>query len=103
MLEQTLTRVDIGRAIAKAIHSTQEEGIGLLEIVLEEMINSLALSGSLKLTSFGSFKVLHKKKRRARNPKTMETVIIKPRKVVSFKASNNLKNRVNRTSKTQSP
>ena len=49
---------------------------------------------SVKLTSFGTFSVKHKKERIGRNPKTKEEAIIDARRVVSFRASKELKRRV---------
>ena len=49
----------------------------------------------MKLTSFGTFSVKHKKERIGRNPKTKEEAIIDARRVISFRASKELKRRVN--------
>ena len=60
----------------------------------EEIILDLIDGNSVKLTSFGTFSVKHKKERIGRNPKTKEEAIIDARRVISFKASKELKRRV---------
>ncbi len=60
------------------------------------MIDGLNDTGSVKLTNFGTLTVLNKKERIGRNPRTKEKAIISARKVASFRASDTLKNLINK-------
>ncbi len=66
-----------------------------LDDTIEIIIEGLIKDGNLKIDNFGSFKVLKKEKRIGRNPKTKKEYEISSRKIVSFKASNFLKEKVN--------
>jgi integration host factor subunit alpha len=66
-----------------------------VEAVLEEMASSLTGGETVKISSFGSFSIRQKSQRMGRNPKTGEEVPILPRKVIIFKPSHVLKNRIN--------
>ena len=77
------------------IKQLRNESSELVESVLEEISKELALSNSVKLSSFGSFSIRQKSERIGRNPKTGVEVPIKPRKVVVFKASHVLKEKIN--------
>ena len=59
------------------------------------MIQELLRLNKIKVSSFGTFKVIHKKKRIGRNPKTKEEAIISPRKVVKFTPSLLVKQKLN--------
>lgn len=67
----------------------------MVEMVLQEICNSIADGNSVKLSSFGSFVVRHKGERIGRNPKTGREVPIPPRRVTVFKPSNIMKQRIN--------
>ena len=69
----------------------------MVELVLSEMCDSLADGETVKLSSFGSFVVREKGQRIGRNPKTGEEVPILPRRVMVFKPSNILKDKINRS------
>jgi integration host factor subunit alpha len=66
-----------------------------VETVLKEISDALSRGENVKISSFGSFFVRSKGKRVGRNPKTGEEVPISPRKVLVFRASHVLKERVN--------
>ena len=68
-----------------------------MELVLSELANALVRGEMVKLSSFGSFSVRQKGQRTGRNPKTGEEVPILPRKVLVFRPSQVLKNRINET------
>ncbi len=95
MDSKTLTRADLSNAVYRDLGLSLSESTQLVDAVLEEMIGSLEKQDSLKLSSFGTFAVRQKKQRVGRNPKTGVEVPITPRAVISFNASNILKNRVN--------
>lgn len=91
---KTLTRADLAEAVYLRVGLSRAESAALVEMVIEEICESIARGETVKLSSFATFHVREKSERVGRNPKTGEEVPILPRKVVSFKASNVLKQRV---------
>jgi integration host factor subunit alpha len=73
----------------------RNESQELVELVLSEISGSLARGEQVKLSSFGSFGIREKGERMGRNPKTGEEVPITPRKVLVFRPSNIMKDRIN--------
>ena len=71
----------------------------MIDNFFESLISGLIKSNKIKITSFGTFKVSNKKERIGRNPKTGEEVPITARSVVTFRASNVLKSKVNTKNK----
>ena len=67
----------------------------LLDETINILISGLKKDGSLKINKFGSFKVRFKKKRIGRNPKNNKAYEINSRKIISFKTSDYLKNKIN--------
>ena len=92
---KTLTRADLAEAVVRKIGLPRNESQELVELVLEEISNTLSRGEGVKLSSFGSFGVRDKGQRIGRNPKTGEEVPITPRRVLVFRASNILKSRIN--------
>jgi integration host factor subunit alpha len=66
-----------------------------VELVLREIVSSLERGQTVKLSSFGSFGIRDKGQRIGRNPKTGQEVPITPRRVLVFRASNIMKQRIN--------
>ena len=66
-----------------------------MELVLREIVSSLQRGEQVKLSSFGSFGIREKGERIGRNPKTGKEVPITPRRVLVFRASNIMKQRIN--------
>ena len=62
----------------------------------ENLVDDLIKSSKIKISSFGTFEVINKKKRIGRNPKTKVEALISARKVVKFKASQHLKKKLNK-------
>lgn len=92
----TLTRQDIALAIHRRIEGMScREAKRLTDLVIEEMAATLASGESLKLHDFGSFLVRIKRERAGRNPRTGEPVPIEARRVITFKASPNMKAAIN--------
>jgi integration host factor subunit alpha len=92
----TLTRQDIALAIHRRIDGMScREAKRLTDLVIEEMAATLASGESLKLHDFGSFLVRIKRERAGRNPRTGEPVPIEARRVITFKASPNMKAAIN--------
>jgi integration host factor subunit alpha len=83
------------QALYEEIGLSRDECTQMLEAVLEKVTTSLVDGEPVKISSFGSFLVRRKAERVGRNPKTGVEVPIKPRRVVVFKPSNNLKKGIN--------
>jgi integration host factor subunit alpha len=95
MAGKTLTRADLAEAVVQKVGLPRNESQELVELILDEIAVSLARGEAVKLSSFGSFGVRQKGQRIGRNPKTGEEVPITPRKVLVFKPSNIMKDRIN--------
>lgn len=95
MAERTITRAELSEAVYQEVGLSRNESADLLELVLSEISKSLAQGEAVKISSFGSFSVRSKGQRLGRNPKTGEEVPIMPRKVMVFRPSQLLKNRIN--------
>ena len=95
MTGKTITRAYISEAIYQEVGLSRNESADLLESVLAEITKALADGETVKLSSFGSFSIRKKGRRIGRNPKTGEEVPILPRRVLVFRPSQVLKNRIN--------
>ena len=96
MSETTVTRADLSEAVYQEVGISRNDSASLVETVLNEIVDALTRGETVKLSSFGSFSVRQKGKRVGRNPKTGEEVPIMPRRVLVFRASHVLKNKINR-------
>jgi integration host factor subunit alpha len=97
MSETTVTRADLSEAVYQEVGLSRNDSATLVETVLGEIVDALTRGETVKISSFGSFSVRQKGKRVGRNPKTGEEVPILPRRVLVFRASHVLKNKINRT------
>ena len=95
MSGNTITRAQLSEAVYEEVGLSRNESATLVEAVLNEMSKALIDGETVKISSFGSFTVRQKSQRMGRNPKTGEEVPILPRRVIIFKPSHVLKNRVN--------
>ena len=95
MAERTITRAQLSEAVYQEVGLSRNESADLLETVLTYVSDALADGETVKVSSFGSFSVRQKGQRIGRNPKTGEEVPILPRKVLVFRPSQVLKNRIN--------
>ena len=95
MTIQTITRADLSQAVYEQVGLSRNESSDLVETVLGEICKALERGELVKISSFGTFHVREKSSRMGRNPKTGEAVPILPRRVLTFRASNVLKERVN--------
>jgi len=91
----TLTRADLTEAIYEEVGLSRNESADLVESVLEEVASCLVNGENVKVSSFGSFLVRQKNGRMGRNPKTGEEVPIDPRRVLVFRPSQVMKDRIN--------
>lgn len=96
-MSKTITRADLSTAAYKQIGLSLQECSSLVDAVIEEVSLALENNETVKLSSFGTFSTRQKKQRIGRNPKTGVEVPISPRTVLSFNASNLLKQKVNDT------
>ena len=94
-MEKTTTRSTLSEAVFKNVGLSRNESASLVDSVFLEILQSLIKGDDVKISSFGTFIVRRKKERIGRNPKTGEEVPITARSVVTFRASNVLKSRVN--------
>ena len=95
MIQPTVTRAQLAEVVYQEVGLSRNESAELVETVLEEISNALERGEVVKISSFGSFSVREKGERVGRNPKTGEEVPILPRKVLVFRASHVLKDRIN--------
>ena len=94
MGEKTLTRMDLSEAVFREVGLSRNESADLVEAVLTHMSDALAEGEQVKISSFGTFSVRDKAARVGRNPKTGEEVPIQPRRVLTFRPSHLMKERV---------
>ena len=94
MAEKTITRADLAEAVYRKVGLSRTESAELVELILDEMAKAVIRGEALKISSFATFQVRSKNERIGRNPKTGEEVPISPRRVLTFKASNVLKQRI---------
>jgi len=94
-MEKTTTRSTLSEAVFKNVGLSRNESANLVDTVFSEILTSLIKGNDVKISSFGTFIVRDKKERIGRNPKTGEEVPITARSVVTFRASNVLKSKVN--------
>ncbi len=95
MSGRTITRAQLGESVYQEVGLSRSESADLLESVLNHVSDALSRGETVKISSFGSFSVRQKGQRIGRNPKTGEEVPILPRKVLVFRPSQVLKNRIN--------
>ena len=95
MAEETVTRAQLSEAVYQEVGLSRNESADLVESILREISDALVRGETVKISSFGSFFVRQKGERVGRNPKTGEEVPILPRRVLVFRASHVLKNRIN--------
>jgi integration host factor subunit alpha len=90
----TLTRADLAEAINRRLGLSRAESLGMVESILDLMSDALAGGENVKVSGFGTFLLRDKAERVGRNPKTGVEVPITPRRVLTFRASQMLKDRV---------
>jgi len=95
MSGKTVTRADLYEAVCKKVGLSRNQSAIYVEVVIKEITECLERGEAVKLSSFGSFVVRKKGQRIGRNPKTGKEVPISPRRVMVFKPSAILKQRIN--------
>ena len=91
---ETLTRAEIAEAINRRLGLSRSESLAMVESILSHLSDALARGENVKISGFGTFLLRDKAQRIGRNPKTGVEVPITPRRVMTFRASQMLKDRV---------
>jgi integration host factor subunit alpha len=89
-----LTRADIAEAVHRKIGLSRVDSSTLVEGILRHMCESLSSGDNVKISSFGTFVLRDKGQRVGRNPKTGVEVPISPRRVLTFRASQMMRDRI---------
>jgi integration host factor subunit alpha len=97
-----MTKADLVELICERVGYSRKEAGAVVEAVFAIIGGGLCAEGKVKISGFGSFVVNQKKSRRGRNPQTGEPITIDSRRVLSFKASQVLKELVNNGKKPRS-
>ena len=90
----TVTKADLANTLFEQLGLNKREAKEFVELFFEKIRESLESGESVKLSGFGRFSVRDKKSRPGRNPKTGEEVPVTPRRVVTYKASQKVKDRI---------
>ena len=90
----TLTRADLAEAINRKVGLSRAESLALVESILDRMSDAMASGENVKISGFGTFILRDKNERIGRNPKTGVEVPIAPRRVLTFRASQMMRDRI---------
>ena len=93
-LSGTLTRADLADVVHRELGLSRSESANLVERVLHHMCHALSEGENVKISGFGTFILRDKGERIGRNPKTGIEVPIAPRRVMTFRASQLLRDRI---------
>ena len=91
-----LTKAQIAERIHSELDFTKNKSVELVETLIELIKKSLASGDDVLISGFGKFRVNSKRERRGRNPATAGDMMLKARKVVTFKWSGKLRKKINR-------
>ena len=94
MAAKTLTRMDLNEAVFREVGLSRNESGDLVESVLNHISDAMVKGEQVKISSFGTFSLRDKSARVGRNPKTGDEATIAPRRVLTFRPSHLLKDRV---------
>ena len=92
----TLTKANIVEALAKQNGYPKNQSFEMIETLLEIIKRTLESGEDVLVSGFGKFCVKEKQGRRGRNPATGEDMMLEPKKVVTFRCSRQLRDRINR-------
>jgi integration host factor subunit alpha len=90
----TMTRADLAEALHRKVGLSRAESASLVEQILGHMCEALARGENVKVSGFGTFVLRDKGERIGRNPKTGVEVPIAPRRVLTFRASQMMRDRI---------
>ena len=91
----TLTKAIIAEAISKKMNYTNMESLEMVDSLLEIMKQTLESGEDVLICGFGTFAVKKKMERQGRNPQNGQPMMIAPRKILTFKCSGKLRDRIN--------
>ena len=91
----TLTKIQIVESVQNQTGFPKTRSLEIVETLLEIIKRTLASGDDVLISGFGKFKVREKKERKGRNPSTGDAMMLEPRKVVTFKCSGKLRNKIN--------
>lgn len=89
-----ITRIDLANELRDRFGLTASDSYKIIDIIFDEIEQSLISGEEVKLTGFGTFKILSKSARIGRNPKTGIPAVISARRVVTFKPANEFRKKV---------
>lgn len=92
----TVTRADLGDVVHRKLGLSRAESASMVERLLHHMCAALSHGQNVKISGFGSFILRDKGERVGRNPKTGVEVPIAPRRVMTFRASHTMRERISR-------
>ena len=96
MTKKNFTKKNLISKINQNVGFSKNLSSKIIDNFFESLISALVISNKIKISSFGTFKVINTKERTGRNPKTKIEAKILPRKVVKFKPSSFVKKEINR-------
>ena len=92
-----LAKADIIESVHQQLGFPQKKSIEVVEQLIETIKSTLASGEDVLVSGFGKFSVNDKKKRKGRNPATGDSMMLRPRKVVTFKCSGKLRRKINKS------
>ena len=95
----SLTKDDIVKALARENGYQLNQSVELIETLIELIKSRLSSGEDVLISGFGKFSVKEKRERRKRNPATGEDMMLAPRRVVTFKCSGQLRDKINKSLK----
>jgi len=90
----TLTRADMAEVVNNQVGLSRADSSRMIESILDHMTDALVRGENVKISGFGTFVLRDKTERVGRNPKTGVEVPITPRRVLTFRASQTMRQRV---------
>ncbi|MFC1895831.1 integration host factor subunit alpha [Thermodesulfobacteriota bacterium] len=91
----TVTRAHINKAIRDELGYTNSMSAEVVETIMDLIKQTLESGEDVLISGFGKFRVKEKRERRGRNPATEESLMLAPRRVVTFKCSGKLRDKMN--------
>ena len=95
MVQKNFTRKNLSNKIYKVLGFSKNLSRKIVDDFFETLVSELIKSNRVKISSFGTFKVINKKERIGRNPKTKVEVVINERNVITFKPSKSVLSYIN--------
>ena len=95
MEKRNINKKSLTKEIYKKTGFSKNFSLNFIDTFLDNIVSEIIKNNKIKITSFGTFKILNKKQRMGRNPKTKEQAVILPRKVIKFSPSSLFKKKLN--------